>query len=422
MDQPRLAELLATPAARHALAHHHIADLYRVLTESGIPQREIARRTGQTQSAVSEVLAGRQVHQVKLLERICDGLGVPRGWMGLAYTPEVDSAYREGSPPEVDDMRRRDLLATASLALFGQVTLTGNHPPHPDRPLPDRIGPGDVRIVRDATAHWRALDHAHGGHAVHNAISATARHNTRLLHADAKASTHRGLLVAVADQHRVAGWTAVDCGLYHRARWHFQEGVRLAGAADDRALAALIVDAAGRMELQRDEPNEALKLFQLATIRHNPTQPVPPLLHATTATAYARLGATRDAHRHLTESREADGPLRVAVDGQAGHTLLALGELEQAAATLGGVLTARGHDPAEARARCLEHASLATAHLRAGNLDAGTGSARQCLNLVGSLRSTSALGALRPLGQAAADRKDSACRDIAKQVRTLVAA
>jgi len=82
------------PEARKALAARDIGTAYRLLKRDGVSQREIAPRTGQSQSEVSEILAGRRVKQVDLLERICDGLGLPRELMGLSYGP--NGAYPEG--------------------------------------------------------------------------------------------------------------------------------------------------------------------------------------------------------------------------------------------------------------------------------------------------------------------------------------
>jgi transcriptional regulator with XRE-family HTH domain len=50
-----------------------------------VAQRRIAALTDQSQSEVSEIIAGRRVVvSYDVLVRISDGLGVPRGWMGLA--------------------------------------------------------------------------------------------------------------------------------------------------------------------------------------------------------------------------------------------------------------------------------------------------------------------------------------------------
>jgi Helix-turn-helix len=68
------------------LARRDIGSVYRLLQRFGMSQRAIAARTGQSQSEVSDIVAGhRQVISYEVLERIALGLGIPRGWMGLAY-------------------------------------------------------------------------------------------------------------------------------------------------------------------------------------------------------------------------------------------------------------------------------------------------------------------------------------------------
>ncbi|HWR46995.1 MAG TPA: helix-turn-helix transcriptional regulator, partial [Pseudonocardiaceae bacterium] len=67
---------------RAALAARDIGALYRLLRRVGLSQRRIAHLTGQSQSEVSEILKGRQVLNVRVLERIADGLDIPRTRMG----------------------------------------------------------------------------------------------------------------------------------------------------------------------------------------------------------------------------------------------------------------------------------------------------------------------------------------------------
>jgi transcriptional regulator with XRE-family HTH domain len=71
---------------RYALATHDIGTVYRLLQRYGVSQRRIAARVEQTQSEISEILGGRRVVSYDVLVRIADGLGVPRGWMGLEYS------------------------------------------------------------------------------------------------------------------------------------------------------------------------------------------------------------------------------------------------------------------------------------------------------------------------------------------------
>jgi transcriptional regulator with XRE-family HTH domain len=100
-----------------------VGAVYRLLQRVGFSQREIARRTGQSQSEVSEILRGRHVRDVMVLERICDGLGVPREFMRLSGP--ADGAYPgrgtvTGSPEEVDEEMLRRVLLAAGIAVVGQ--------------------------------------------------------------------------------------------------------------------------------------------------------------------------------------------------------------------------------------------------------------------------------------------------------------
>jgi hypothetical protein len=111
--------LLNRAEMRAALDARDIGAVYRLLWHAGVTQRRIAQLTDQAQSEVSEILNGRQVRDVELLERIADGLGVPRGWMRLDY-----GEGRPGTPSseEVDeDVKRRALITATTVAALGQV-------------------------------------------------------------------------------------------------------------------------------------------------------------------------------------------------------------------------------------------------------------------------------------------------------------
>jgi transcriptional regulator with XRE-family HTH domain len=83
-----------------ALGQRDIGHVYARLGRLGMSQRDIAARTGQGQSEVSEVLAGRKIIAYAVLARIAEGLGIPRGFMGLAYlgpsSAESDAATSGG--------------------------------------------------------------------------------------------------------------------------------------------------------------------------------------------------------------------------------------------------------------------------------------------------------------------------------------
>jgi len=58
---PPWSRLYDREDVRRTLAERDIAGLYRVLNDAGVPQRQIAELTGQSQSEVSEIVKGRRV-------------------------------------------------------------------------------------------------------------------------------------------------------------------------------------------------------------------------------------------------------------------------------------------------------------------------------------------------------------------------
>jgi transcriptional regulator with XRE-family HTH domain len=89
----------------YALAIHDIATVYRLLQRFGVSQRQIAARTVQTQSEISEILSGRRVVAYDVLVRISEGLGVPRGWMGLEYTYPDESGEIPNLPSRASSLQ-----------------------------------------------------------------------------------------------------------------------------------------------------------------------------------------------------------------------------------------------------------------------------------------------------------------------------
>lgn len=99
-----LDDLLQRPDVRRAVAERDIAALYRHTQDAGITQRRIAQLTGQSQSEISEILAGRTVTSYPVLVRIAAGFGIPRGQMGLAYV-DTPTAWHLPPPGPTRPMR-----------------------------------------------------------------------------------------------------------------------------------------------------------------------------------------------------------------------------------------------------------------------------------------------------------------------------
>src|SRR5262249_45583934 len=121
------------PDMRAALARHDLAEVYRRLKDAGLTQKTIAELTGQRESEIWEILSKRRpVMSYDVLVRIVDGLGVPRGWMGLAYDASsvgyvpagLEDPLRLPTYEEVsDEVKRRALLAAATMAIADRPVL-----------------------------------------------------------------------------------------------------------------------------------------------------------------------------------------------------------------------------------------------------------------------------------------------------------
>jgi transcriptional regulator with XRE-family HTH domain len=259
--------------ARVALAARDVRAVYQLLQRDGVSQREIARRTGQAQSEISEILRGRQVRDVTVLERIADGLGVPREYLRLAGGGRAEGAYpgnEADSLEEVDEeMYRRVLLAWAGVAVAGRpvdklgelMVLPGPAP----MPLPARIDGIHVAQVRNLT---RRLGEAESRvFADPTVLSAAATGVERLLGVPGAKLVRQALLVAVAELHIEAGWAGFDAWRYDRAMHHFRRALELAIAAGDVYLQAIALNYAGIAIRQFGNPNDGLKMLQCGEVK-----------------------------------------------------------------------------------------------------------------------------------------------------------
>ncbi|MFZ0121083.1 MAG: helix-turn-helix domain-containing protein [Pseudonocardiaceae bacterium] len=231
-------ERLATKPARLALAQRDITALYRLLTDAGVSQQQIACLTGQLPSEVSEILGGRQVMAYDVLVRIAKGLDVPRAWMGLAY--DADEVAESATPAlgeEVvdEDMKRRAMLAIASAALLGAPVLGEvlelPTPAKTPTPLPSRLGASDVAALKELTVQLRRGARTYGGGA--DVITTVANRSRSLMSVRASAPIKSQLGSALADLHTLAGWCCVDSGLHDQARACFRTAMDLAASASD---------------------------------------------------------------------------------------------------------------------------------------------------------------------------------------------
>lgn len=427
--------ITVTAEIRTALARHDITTAYRLLIESGIPQREIAQATGQSQSEVSDIRSGRRVLGYDVLVRIADGLGVERGLMGLGWEPtgqyDETSAHATGEPgaEEVSEaVKRRNFInAVAGAVVAGHPVLREllDAPSNAPAPVfPTKLGASDVTALRDLTATMRTLARQYGGQA--DAIGTTARNYTRLLTVPGTDAVKAQLGSALAELHTVAGWACFDAGLSpDTVRAHFTRGMELATKSGDTYQAVDAIYHAA-MATQNAAPDDSLKLLQLGTARlghdrsHPRTETLRSWLHVDSAHSLLMLGERDQARSELAAGREGWNPADRFDAADMDHvTALAHQELglvdsaEQLA-----VSSVQKWGTEQRRDAVQAETTLAVLYVQSGD-SRGTTLAQRAIDDVAALQSKRARARLAPLGRALAARRDSTAQDLTRRVREL---
>ena len=438
------AEWFDAPQMRRVLAARDTAGLYRGLKKLGISQRWIAACTGQAQSEVADILNGRQVRDVRLLERIADGLGIPRGHLRLAGADGQDDAYPRsggGRDPEVDEeVRRRALIAATSLAALGQVVqglgeLTELALPTTE-PLPARLSMAHVQALEAVTERLREVARQSGGQA--GLFAVAARHYTRWLPITATDEVRTRLRAALAELHTEAGWCCYDSGI--DGSGYFTRSLKLADEAADAYGIANAAWHAGATLMRTGHPDDALKTFQLGQFALDGFQPgrtrpatvraddprvstLTARLNRNSATAYALMDRPDDAQRHLAKAHDGWTPRdrfdRGGMDFATAGVHLDLRHLDTAQQFAESAIRAYGE--IYGRMRTSVQLLLAEVHVRAGE-SRGLLLARQAVDALSTLPSVAVRRErLNPLIAALDARPGNDARDVARAARQVVA-
>jgi transcriptional regulator with XRE-family HTH domain len=415
------------PEMKRALADRDISSVYRLLRRVGISQRHIAALTGQSQSEVSEILKGRQVMAYDVLVRISGGLGIPRGYMGLAYDPATatsligapDQADHAKKAKEAESVKRRNLLEHGSAMLFGTAVLTADRRQWPttltQTPMPSQIGMIDVKQVEATTRALGVLDHQFGGGTCRDAVIAQLSWAQRLVDTSAKEEVRLRLFQALGNLHSLAGWASFDVGLRESARTYYATALEFAKEAGDPSLMANIMYRIGRIYLHDREANEALKWFQMGQLaaQNAGSERAVALLCANEAWAYSILRDDVMAKKLLDRSQSElarsdpneepgwfkfynDTEMHAMIgtvhfelaDVEARHVDTAIPALRTALATQDSLLV-------RSQTFCLS--MLATSHLIQGDVDHGIQVGRKALMAASTVKSTRVTDRLKPL-------------------------
>jgi transcriptional regulator with XRE-family HTH domain len=423
-----------------ALAARDVGRVYRLLQRIGVTQRRIAALTGQSQSEVNEILhQSRQVLNVLVLERIADGLGIPRERLGVGY-----GEWALDAPPTEDEevsevVKRRALIMTATVWSLDQqgTPYPGQPSGQPalptDDPLPSRLGMADVQELRSFTRGLVTRARYYGGHA--GAFADAVRRYTQWLHVPATEDVTTALHLALAELHTEAGGACHDAGL--DGRGHFIRALGFAGKAGDSYGVANAAWHAGLTLVRSGHPNDALKLFQLGQFRLRmfpPSRSTPAPLSAddswmpiltvrltrSSAIAYAVMGGPQQADRCLAEANDGWDPPdafeRAGADASAAAIQCDLGRLEAAEQFAASAVRGFGEGPyrrGQIRAQLL----LAEVHVRAGEPQ-GLTLARHAIEEVRGLRSVAVRRErLIPLATALEARPGNDTRQLARMAR-----
>ena len=442
---------------RKILAAHDICALYQVLKdEVRLTQRQIAELAGQSQSEVSEILAGRKVLSYALLVRIADRLAVPRELMGLSWWgPEgthagPDGAYRGevtvSEPERLAEMLRRHLIALASIAALAsnplaKLTELLEHVELPSPspvPLPSQLAGIHVAKVRDLTRQLNQAATTPSG-SDPELSSTAAGWATRLLDVPGTEPVERALKTAVGELHIEAGWSGFDAGLYDRAMHHYARALELATEAGDTYLQVLALTYAGLATQEHGQPNDGLKMLQYAGVKAADIPPdeqravvvgesgraaVQAVALVDEATALSRLDypeAAQAADTAMVKARELWQPTPAGPYGDLDRPAACL-ELERGHLDAAEPFAAASMRRWEGRGRSRTQSAivLATIHVRAGE-PRGLQLAHSAVTSAGKLTSVRARQRLVPLAEALEARRGSDAEQLARMARQVAA-
>ncbi|WP_328383662.1 tetratricopeptide repeat protein [Micromonospora zamorensis] len=298
-------------AMRVHLARHDIGAVFGFLKERGFSWSSVAAATGLGASRVSEIAAGRRiVTDYAVLERIAEGLLIPRHYMGLALDEHAHQ-YRQRTSIEpagvVAPLDPRELLGVVASIAVGAIPadVERHLPSSHDVAVPGAVGHDEVATVRAVTAFHRRLDAAAGGGRCLQSARGYVAWATQLLQVRCTEVVAADLHDALAELHNLVGWVAHDLDDHDMARRHLTQSLVLARRTDSLPLLANTLYRLGRVSLHQEQPAEALQLFGLGQLaaQQAACHASVAMLHANTAWAYALLGADRQVVDSLARAR-----------------------------------------------------------------------------------------------------------------------
>lgn len=255
----------------------------------GLSQRQLADNAGCSQPAISMYERGKRGLTTADKQRFARILDLPLSAFGLPPTTEEQD----------HDMRRRDMLAAAGLALAGI-------------PLGLHTQPAQATTPRTAT-ELRALAEAYRTRiadqgatlGLQNTIVTLINHTTTAISHASTATSRTELLDALGDLAGLAAYGYRDLGQHHNARESYVLAVQAARHAGDLPLAGHLVTRMAGHSMQLLQPHHALDYVAAASVITDGFSPGELAnQRGITAWAYARLGQPQPVARAIGEAEE----------------------------------------------------------------------------------------------------------------------
>lgn len=255
--------------------------------QRGWTQAQLADRATCNQSSISRYESG--VHRLvdtDLLGHLAQVLGISPRLFGLTAAPA-----NEG-----DDVRRRDLLTSAGIALAGVVV--GD--------APRRVHDGHLHDLCLVANRCRTSLYRHGAtsqlvDAVHVGL-----HRATTLATHATGALRRKLLDTAGDLAGLTAYTYRDLGRHDEANRAYLLGLNAADAAGNPSLKGHILVRMAGHGIETERPNEVIGYLDAARMFsfHDETPGERINHHAIQSWAHAQMGQTREVHRTVKHAEE----------------------------------------------------------------------------------------------------------------------
>ena len=346
---------------------------------------------------------------------------------GLAYPEDPEDSAGSVAQLFDGDLANSSALVQAPLNVAAwndaaMAWLVGSQHSLDENGGPSRIGVPDVERLRAMRHSFDRLDSTFGGAHARSALVQYLRTDLpRLLRASGTTAVRRALFAAAGETTQLAAWMSYDAGLHGLAQRYFIQALALADAADDRLLAASILDAMSHQASFLGRYREAANMARAA--RLGTTSVGVPVLtshfHIMEARALARIGDAAACDRaigaatdHFARHTAGDGPDWISyfdaaeLAAEIGHCQRDLGRPDRAIEHATAALSSASGD--YARSDFFAAMVLADAHLDRGDVDEGCRVAARAIEVGEALESARCRGYVDEFRQRLIKHRNSA--------------